>query len=104
MAEKPNEYKAYLTGRRAAFAAIAEEVRQTLDKAVVAHRDGAWVSSAGNAFGAELSGRSGSLHTVGDRIVGELTDAIAGEPDTVDENDWRARWSQTSRFGRMLAQ
>lgn len=104
MAEKPNEYKAFLRGRRASFSAIADQVRATLDKAVVAHRDGAWVSTAGNAFGAELSGRSDSLHTVGDRIVGELQEAIGAQPETVEENDWRARWGQASRYGRMLAE
>ncbi len=98
MGHKVNQYKGYLQRRRSSAVRAATALETSLDKAVKAQRDGAWVSPEGERFAAELSGRASKLVKAGVEVVGEFDDEIAKQPDHVAEDDWRAAWDRMHRI------
>jgi hypothetical protein len=60
-------------------------------KASSAISGGGWVSPVADAFVAELDGRGGMARNAFADLADELSREIAGEPDLVPEDDWRAR-------------
>lgn len=95
--KKPNQYKHAVEWARNSSAPTAARLQDALDAAGKAMAAGAWLSTKATEFGHGLTSHSRTLRTAGERVTDEFNATINTEPDQVDEDDWRARWSRINR-------
>ncbi len=88
----PNPYRAALRQRRGRAGPVADELRAALDAAVRAMERGAWVSSMADDFAADLAGHRDALGLASDGVLATYDEAIAGQPELVERDDWQVRW------------
>ncbi|WP_298328882.1 hypothetical protein [Haloactinopolyspora sp.] len=88
----PNPYRATIATRRGLSRDDAEQIASELADAVTAMDNSAWVSSTADDFYAELTGHVRTLNDAGEAVMQEFSDAIEGQPKTVEPNAWQTRW------------
>lgn len=90
----PNPYLAALRSHRSSAVSPAAELASALDDARTAIDGGAWFSTTADQFFDELTTQCTRLGQVQERSIEEFDDAIAGQPERVEQGAWQTHWSK----------
>ncbi len=94
-----NRYKVELQDALPKVREQAAACRTAFERVTRALENGAWQSTAQQAFEEELRARKDGAEAAGDDCQAAFENAEAAEPDKVPDDDWRARFDPYPRYG-----